>query len=1007
MKSINPLACRANLGHNGLMFHNIQAPKSALLAAFLLLLLLLIPEAARAIQEYPLDVRQITISNDRAGRNSVIDAIQDKDGFLWIAGIHGLYVHDGRQIRPALADYLGNAIIHDIHIDHRNTLWVATTSGLLSYSLSTDTPKWHRVAPTQGGLATNNVYCIHEDKMGTIWIGTTHGGLHWYDEIQDSFTWMDILPPAPANDTAQSRTVFDICEDARGNMWLATNQGVLLLSADRTACTLIPGESETPVSARRIAADGAGNIWANPQGQGLWKISANAAEPRLTEIPEFRGTNIWDLHTDSNGDIWIGAKNGLFRHTAASQTLSRHRLADTDQPHDQPISVASISELGAGLFLIGAWNQGAYFCEPNPASRFIEIIARENGHDTKLLHTTCLYNPQDRRLYVAPNRGGLYRSQPLDASQLIHLNHIEVEQVLHSSRIYALFLDARHGLICSMEDYFIYLAPTGERSRIETPQSTVAGSAENSFRFITQTKDGRIWLAEHHLLCSWIPGEASVSSHEGPKSITALTSTGSTLWLGHARGISRLENGMQEKLVLDHPLTISEYWDSRGSLWAGNSAGLLRLDRGAHSPTAITLSSGTPLSSAQSYWESPEGDIWIHNLDAVYMVRAGSDTALEMAAGAANPSQGIASPPTVLPGNILVYGHSSGLLAVWPSRLNAASTPKAVISDLRVFDQPVAASMRGSLPAHLDLDHRHNYLTFGFSTPGVSLHREPKYVYKLEGVDRNWTKSGTRDYAAYSHLDPGEYTFLVREISGAHPPTALTFTIVPPWWLTPWAKSGYVLALLAIVCGGFTLTVRIQASRIRREMLETLVMQDPLTGIPNRRKFNEILKAEKSRCKRFRCKLALIMIDVDYFKGFNDRFGHPAGDDALCRIARALRNALLRPEDFVARYGGEEFVVVLPNTDRAGAERVAQKIQAAVAEANIAYPGSPLSDRITLSLGISSFTPETDMHIESGLFSADQALYHAKRSGRNRFFYKDMGLNAQLSAVGEKVLHPA
>jgi diguanylate cyclase (GGDEF)-like protein len=131
------------------------------------------------------------------------------------------------------------------------------------------------------------------------------------------------------------------------------------------------------------------------------------------------------------------------------------------------------------------------------------------------------------------------------------------------------------------------------------------------------------------------------------------------------------------------------------------------------------------------------------------------------------------------------------------------------------------------------------------------------------------------------------------------------------------------------------------------------------------------------------------MIDIDYFKGFNDRFGHQAGDDALRSVARALTGTLQRPEDFVGRYGGEEFVVVLPSTNRSGAEQVAQKIQQALFMANIPYPGSPLSDRITVSLGISTFSPQTDLHIDSGLFSADQALYQAKRNGRNCFFYKD------------------
>ena len=185
------------------------------------------------------------------------------------------------------------------------------------------------------------------------------------------------------------------------------------------------------------------------------------------------------------------------------------------------------------------------------------------------------------------------------------------------------------------------------------------------------------------------------------------------------------------------------------------------------------------------------------------------------------------------------------------------------------------------------------------------------------------------------------------------------------------------------------LFARLQTTRIRKDMLENLVMQDPLTGIPNRRKFQEVLVAEKSRCKRSNHQISVLMIDIDFFKGFNDRFGHQAGDMALRSVAQTLNVTLKRPEDFVARYGGEEFVVVLPSTNRGGAERVAQKIQHALFLANIPYPGSPLSDRITVSLGISTFSPQTDLHIDSGLFSADQALYQAKRNGRNCFFYKD------------------
>ena len=265
----------------------------------------------------------------------------------------------------------------------------------------------------------------------------------------------------------------------------------------------------------------------------------------------------------------------------------------------------------------------------------------------------------------------------------------------------------------------------------------------------------------------------------------------------------------------------------------------------------------------------------------------------------------------------------------------------------------------------------------------------PRFQYLLEGVDSTWNDSGNQASISYAHLEPGRYVLHVKDGPEGEAIASMGISIQAPWWLTPWAKGGYVLvALLGGLIAVRTAT-RLQTTRIRKEMLENLVMQDPLTEIPNRRKFKEVLAAEKSRCKRSNHQISVLMIDIDFFKGFNDRFGHQEGDKALRIVAQTVSSTLKRPEDFVARFGGEEFVVVLPSTNRIGAERVAQKIQDAVYNAEIPYPGSPLSDRVTLSIGISTFSPQTDLHIDSGLFSADQALYQAKRNGRNCVFYKD------------------
>lgn len=167
-------------------------------------------------------------------------------------------------------------------------------------------------------------------------------------------------------------------------------------------------------------------------------------------------------------------------------------------------------------------------------------------------------------------------------------------------------------------------------------------------------------------------------------------------------------------------------------------------------------------------------------------------------------------------------------------------------------------------------------------------------------------------------------------------------------------------------------------------MLYAMSYIDPLTDIPNRRYFDEILKREWSRAAREQNQLALIMIDVDLFKEYNDHFGHQAGDDCLRRIAKALSKTVNRPGDIVARYGGEEFAVILPNTNTSGARQIAENIFRAIRNLQIRHPSSPYKI-LTISLGFSSRKPQNEKKVTALLSAADSALYQAKKSGRNRY----------------------
>ncbi len=158
---------------------------------------------------------------------------------------------------------------------------------------------------------------------------------------------------------------------------------------------------------------------------------------------------------------------------------------------------------------------------------------------------------------------------------------------------------------------------------------------------------------------------------------------------------------------------------------------------------------------------------------------------------------------------------------------------------------------------------------------------------------------------------------------------------------------------------------------------------DGLTGVSNRRFFDEAIALEWRRARRHSNSIAMLMCDVDFFKLFNDTYGHQAGDDCLRKVAKAISLNTERPSDIVARYGGEEFAVVLPETTIGGALMVAEKIRQAIRELNIPHESSP-DGRVTMSIGIASAAPGFDNPPDDLILAADKALYRAKREGRDR-----------------------
>ena len=172
--------------------------------------------------------------------------------------------------------------------------------------------------------------------------------------------------------------------------------------------------------------------------------------------------------------------------------------------------------------------------------------------------------------------------------------------------------------------------------------------------------------------------------------------------------------------------------------------------------------------------------------------------------------------------------------------------------------------------------------------------------------------------------------------------------------------------------------------------LEKLSQTDSLTQVYNRRAFDNIAQKNWLVAARRHSSISVLMLDVDHFKLYNDHYGHPAGDNCLVQVSAAMRNSLLRPEDALGRYGGEEFIVILPDTDRHGAEQLASTICHNIEALQIEHKRSSTSAVVSISVGGATCNNTMDSSLEELIKLADQALYKSKQTGRNRVTVEDM-----------------
>jgi diguanylate cyclase (GGDEF)-like protein len=364
---------------------------------------------------------------------------------------------------------------------------------------------------------------------------------------------------------------------------------------------------------------------------------------------------------------------------------------------------------------------------------------------------------------------------------------------------------------------------------------------------------------------------------------------------------------------------------------------------------------------------------------------------------------------------LFYFGGINGITIFNPQEIqDNKKIPPVVLTEFSIFGKPVQLGQilndRVLLPSpvfnlkQIELKHNENVVSFEFAALHYVAPEKNHYAYKLEGLEKKWNYSKNRRFVTYSSIPPGDYVFRVKASNNNNiwneTGTAINIKIIPPFWRANW----FIVLLFSALIGLIFIIYRYRVEKIhlREQELEQLVIErtiqleqanrelkrlatiDSLTGIANHRWLVQFMNHEWRRSARINKPISLIAIDVDYFKLYNDTYGHQMGDECLKKIANVMKCIANRPGDLAARYGGEEFMVILSETDQKGAAIIAEKIRSGVEQLKIIHEKSITHPFVTISAGVATVIPDESQNYSALINLADRALYISKNNGRNQ-----------------------
>jgi signal transduction histidine kinase/ligand-binding sensor domain-containing protein len=771
--------------------------------------------------------------------NNIVQAIyQDHLGFMWFGTENGLSMYDGYNFtefhyNPEDTHSLSANGVVGVFEDSKGVLWVSTDEGINRLNREVNPYNFSSFPFKIGQLDMGNpkVLSFYEDKTGTLWVGTTDGIFHFDHENEQFLGWDNTQPTSP---------ILDIHEDLNGDLWLGTESGIIRTNLETDKRYSHDPEDPTTLSDNMVTSvfeDHQGELWIGTS-VGLNKLDRETETfTRYQHDPEdafsLSQDTIIKIQEDSAGRLWVGTLNGL-NLMDREEGRFYHYLHDPDDPRSMSHNVILTMYVDrSGVLWVGTVN-GINRLDPT-AGRF-KLTQQGKGDYDGLSDNVVfsLFEDHNGTLWAGTFSGGLnrldrgsesftnYRYDPADPGSL----GSDYVSAIYEDQKGILWVATPIGLdqFDPQREMFQHMGSFGGY-----PVNTISGDQSGGLWIGTENGLYRRRESGSQNSIVWTKGLNVYSHYTDKEGILWMGTVGDGIYLSDDAGreIKHFQYDPEDPGSFRGWFATSFYEaPTLGLVWIGTwGDGLYRYDRATQSFSRYTVEDGLPSDAITCILADSAGFMWLgtgkgisrfdprteefKNYDHLDGLQSGEFFECHQGEGGK-----------------MYFGGTQGLNSFYPHLVeDNPDPPPVVITAFNKFNQTV----RTNLPAgeHIQLEYNDNFISFEFAALNYTKSEKNQYAYMMEGLDSDWNYAGTRRFAEYPSLEPGEYTFRVKASNNDgvwnEEGAAVRVTIQPPFWGTLWFQGLMVLLLTGVVFSGYRLQVRRLEARGRE--LEAQVVE--------------------------------------------------------------------------------------------------------------------------------------------------------------------------------------